>query len=68
MLIGRILTAGKCLMRSSPLYRETRVPDAVFALICHTIQDLSNPLENWPSSASVAGEGGEDSFFGIEIG
>jgi hypothetical protein len=47
-------------MRPSSLYREMRVPDVVFALICHTIQDLSKPLENYqvlgqwmPNEASV---------------
>jgi hypothetical protein len=29
-----------------PLCRETRVPGVFSALICHTIQDLSKPLEN----------------------
>jgi hypothetical protein len=63
MLCGRILTAGKCLMRSLPLYRETRVPEVFSALICHTIQDLSKPLEKLLSSAAIASKEGEGGDF-----
>jgi hypothetical protein len=69
MLIGRILAAEKCLMRSSPLYRETRVPGAFSALICHTIQDLSKRLKNCEVLLQVMAKVALDKdFFGVEFG